>query len=398
MRPFTCKTGRAALTCLPRLACWRYNFNLYCLPFPAMPTKPSQAVRLAPTQTSTITSKVRAQFNALVSKLEAERKRLAAWHDAMPKMRARADAELMPLGDRFGECQRELIMLFDTAYQTKKLTKKEREKLADLICAMSLEMLEDDDDKELVEIYERYSGAAELADDPDFQALNDIIEQMMNEAGAKAGDPFGPPDDGDDEPEAPPGAAEKGGAKGAARKTSAAAGRQAEEEKRLAQSVRDIFRKLASALHPDRETDPAERDRKTGLMQRANVAYASNDLLGLLELQFEVDQIDATKLDTLGEARIKQYNKMLAKQVDEVRLEIGEFEHWLQYVMHVSARGKITPALMERSLTEEIKTFKMKVEGIEQDLQDFKDVKVLKAFLKTYHIPHPFDPMDGYYD
>ena len=60
-------------------------------------------------------------------------------------------------------------------------------------------------------------------------------------------------------------------------------------------AVREIFRKLASALHPDRETDPGERARKTALMQRANVAYAANDLLGLLELQFEVDQIDASR-------------------------------------------------------------------------------------------------------
>lgn len=69
--------------------------------------------------------------------------------------------------------------------------------------------------------------------------------------------------------------------------------------------MRDIFRKLASALHPDRETDPAEHGRKTALMQRANVAYAANDLLGLLELQLEVDQIDQTGLDNLGDDRIK---------------------------------------------------------------------------------------------
>lgn len=361
-----------------------------------MPAKLSHAVRLTENKKSTIKSRVRTQFNALVSKLEAERKRLAAWHDAMPKMRARADAELMPLGDRFGACQRELILLFDAAYKSKKLTKKEREKLSDLICSMALELLDSGQDEAMAEIYERHSGEAELADDPDFLALNDIIEQMMNGAHERGEGVFGPPD-GEESDEEVSESAGKPNAKGSGRKASAAATRQAEEEARLAQSVRDIFRKLASALHPDRETDPAERERKTTLMQRANVAYAANDLLGLLELQFEVDQIDASKLDTLGEERIKQYNKVLAKQVDEVRKEIDELEHWLQYVMHVSAHGRITPAHMEKALTVEINTFKVKIAGIEEDLRDFQEIKVLKSFLKTYRIPAPFDFMDDDY-
>lgn len=357
-----------------------------------MSAKPNHAVRLAENKNSTIKSKVRTQFNALVSKLEAERKRLAAWHDAMPKMRARADAELMPLGDRFEECQREIIKLFDAAYKSKKLTKKEREKLSDLICNLSMGLLDIDEEAELVEIYERHSGEAELADDPDFMALNDIIEQMMNDALEKGGDPFGPP--GNAAGGGPQGEAAKGSAKGAARKASAASARKEEEEARLAQSVREIFRKLASVLHPDREVDPAERTRKTGLMQRANVAYAANDLLGLLELQFEVDQIDASKLDTLGEERIKQYNKVLAKQVDEVRHEIDELEHWLEYAMGVPSRGRVTPAQMEKALSAEIETFRLKIAGIELDLRDFTDIKLLKAFLKNYRIVDPMDFMD----
>jgi hypothetical protein len=357
-----------------------------------MSAKPSHAVRLTKNKKSTIKSKVRAQFNALVSKLEAERKRLAAWHETMPKMRARADAELMPLGDRYVACQREIIKLFDAAYKSKKLTKREREKVSDLICNLSMELLDDDEDKELIEIYERHSGEAELADDPEFIALNEIIEKMMNDALEKDGDPFGPP--GHAPGRGPQGEASKAGTKGTARKASAATARKEAEEARLAQSVREIFRKLVSELHPDRETDPAERARKTGLMQRVNVAYAANDLLGLLELQFEVDQIDASKLDTLGEERIKQYNKVLAKQVDEVRHEIDELEHWLEYVMGVPSRGRVTPAQMEKALSAEINTFRVRITGIEQDIKEFQDIRILKAFLKTYRIIDPMDFMD----
>ncbi len=341
-----------------------------------MSTKPINAVRLAATAKSTVKSKVREKFNALVSKLEAERKRLAAWHEALPRVRARADAELTPLTVRFDACQRELVRLLDAACMNKQIRKKEREKLSSIICGLAMELLEAEPDEELEEILSRHSGGDDLDDDPEFLAFKEVMDKMMEEAR------------GDDA---------KPASRAAAPKPKAQTARQAEEATRLAQSVREIFRKLVSALHPDRETDPTERTRKTALMQRVNVAYEANDLLGLLELQFEVDQIDASKLDTLGDERIRQYNKVLTKQVDEVRSEIDALEHWLMFDMHISARGRVTPAMMEKSLAQEISAFTARLHGLENDLMDFQDIKQLKAFLKTYQMPDPFDFIDELY-
>lgn len=52
--------------------------------------------------------------------------------------------------------------------------------------------------------------------------------------------------------------------------------------------LRRLFRQLASALHPDREPDPAQRERKTALMAEANRAHAEGDLPALLRLQQQV--------------------------------------------------------------------------------------------------------------
>ena len=49
--------------------------------------------------------------------------------------------------------------------------------------------------------------------------------------------------------------------------------------------LRRLYRQLASALHPDREPDPAQRQRKTALMSEANAAYEKRDWLGLLALR-----------------------------------------------------------------------------------------------------------------
>jgi hypothetical protein len=126
-------------------------------------------------------------------------------------------------------------------------------------------------------------------------------------------------------------------------KVNAREARQQVEESKLKQSVRDIFRKLASILHPDRETDPAERTRKTALMQRANAGYAAEDLLGLLELQLEVEQIDQAGLANLGDERIKHYNKLLASQVNEIQMDITALDMALSIDMGLEHNDRRTP-------------------------------------------------------
>lgn len=239
---------------------------------------------------------------------------------------------------------RELVLLFDRAYEHKSFKKKEREKLSSLIAEYTIDLIGEVDDDEMEALYEKHGLSDEdLEDDPAFEELEAMLAEV-----------FGLHEE--------PGAPKKSHDTGAAadsehteRKPTQRETRKAAEENRLQQSVREIFRKLASFLHPDRESDPAERERKTALMQRANAAYAAQDLLGLLELQFEVEQIDQSALETLDDARIKQYNKVLTRQVEEVRGEIEDLEHWLIYELGISPRGKITPAVLDKMMTEQIR-------------------------------------------
>lgn len=94
------------------------------------------------------------------------------------------------------------------------------------------------------------------------------------------------------------------------------------QEEGVAQNLlKDIYRKLASALHPDREQDPLERIRKTQLMQEINRAYQNNELLNLIELQLDIDQIDPSDLQELAAGKIKSYNQLLEAQLERVREE-----------------------------------------------------------------------------
>ena len=57
--------------------------------------------------------------------------------------------------------------------------------------------------------------------------------------------------------------------------------REQEEAASISKSIQAVYRQLVAALHPDREPDPTERDRKTELMQNVgcnSVAYCAKAL------------------------------------------------------------------------------------------------------------------------
>ncbi len=110
-------------------------------------------------------------------------------------------------------------------------------------------------------------------------------------------------------------AAERAARRGKPTAAARAAERKANAAQQASLLLREIYRKLASALHPDREADGAERERKTALMKRVNQAYQNEDLLELLSLQIEIEQIDSEHLAGLPEQRLRHYNHVLKEQV-----------------------------------------------------------------------------------
>lgn len=368
---------------------------------------PQHAVRIAAPAAAGPLSKARKQFNTLVKRLEAERARLAEWREELPKIRALADNELGPLADAFDERRRALVELLDRAWTDKTMSKRDREKLSHIICSIALGLMEaGQSDDALRAIYERHgtgnldfdsaedqaalrealreATGIDLGDDADFSSPEAMLEAMR----AQMEQQMGAQQDAEDGEQSRP--AEP--AKVSARET-----RHLAEEAKLKQSVRDIFRKLASALHPDRETDPVERARKTVLMQRANVAYAANDLLGLLELQLAVEQIDQAGLDGLGEDRIKQYNKILTGQVDNVKAELDAMEFGFTMEMGWEFYQRPTLKRMLTTLRADITRAKAQVATIEADLETLGDIKKLKAWLKKYCIAPPEPDIDDFY-
>ena len=129
------------------------------------------------------------------------------------------------------------------------------------------------------------------------------------------------------------------------REAAADARRKAEADS-LTQSLREIYRKLASSLHPDRESDSELRAQKTELMQRINIAYQNKDLLALLTLQMEVEQIGSASLGDVPEPRLAQYNQILRDQLDTLKAQQQTLVQTLVDVLEPNANRR-TPVVTD---------------------------------------------------
>lgn len=142
------------------------------------------AIRLAPQHASDPGSKIRTQFNTLIKQLEDERKRLVNWHEAIPAARARADREMTPLLAQYHESLRELAVLFDEAWDNKKITNKESTTLSMLIVDICEELFDVSGDNTLDEIYARHAGLDgeldDLEDDPEYLALKKSLGDQID--------------------------------------------------------------------------------------------------------------------------------------------------------------------------------------------------------------------------
>ena len=162
----------------------------------------------------------------------------------------------------------------------------------------------------------------------------------------------------------------------------------------VAQSVREIFRKLASALHPDRELDPTRRDAKTALMQKVNQAYAANDLLGLLELQLQVAQIDAGHLASVGAERLKQFNQALSNQLNALKAELARVETELRISTGMQPGFRLTPESLLKTIDRSVTAMRADLAMQKREMRMLADRAATRHWLKLERKRRRDDPFD----
>lgn len=366
-----------------------------------MTARRGTAVAIAPGHEAASLSKAQKAFNTLVQQIEKRRERLGAWEAVMPAFQKKFVDELLPLEQTSTALRIRLLNQLDDAYLQKGLSKAEQHTLSGMIANMAADLLDFSDDAQLKAIHARHSAAdhgsnaaAEpkpesppgVATEDDLDALSP--EELMARMQAELDEQFER-----DMAEHAAREAQRAKRKKAPRQSAALAKREAEQAE-ASRSIREVYRKLASALHPDRETDPQEQERKTVLMQRVNHAYANGKLLQLLELQLEIEQIDRHAINGLGEDRLARYNGILEDQLRELDQEIQDVETGFRRTYGIAPSVKVVPDTVMRMLTRDIAGTQRSIHDLNLTLREFDDPANVREWLKDMKRQRAFPRFD----
>jgi hypothetical protein len=352
------------------------------------------------------------RFNKLNQQIEQTKQKLAAWQESIPPFLGAHRERTTPLADALLNTHREWVLALDRVLDDSRWTKTERATLRETLCDGAWHLLNgaETPDPEVQAVYDKHAEdpfAQAKADER--QALLDLIRedtgldlgeeaaqwnddellarvhQKMRERAAQQADHEAAHAQAQGHSGAPP---------PSPRKPSKAQARQQAEAELSAQSLREIYRKLASALHPDREPDAQKREARTALMQRVNQAYDRKDLLTLLQLQLETAQICANDIATTAPARLKLYNKALADQLADIKEELRRVEMGFRMDFDVPPDITVRPDKLVVVLEAIVGDLRHSQLTFERDLRAFKDPAATKRWIKAERERARMDAME----
>jgi hypothetical protein len=281
-------------------------------------------------------SKWQQAFNTLTSELSTLREALLHAQELLDAHRADLVKFYEPRWRDMQSARRDWVHAADRVLQrqaslpkTQRLTRKRQKHLTAFLVELvgSLLMQADetgeDDDPNLVAVHDRYNDFSLSEVRAQHQDLMQaVLEKVVGKEAMQRHD-----------------ADDIEGLPRHATRASHASLKREQAAKAISQSVREVYRRLASSLHPDREPDLTERARKTEWMQQANLAYEHGDLMQLLSLQMQLLQGDAKALARADDARLKLYCQALREQRDVLRAEVAASEAPLRDALRMGPRG-----------------------------------------------------------
>ena len=267
------------------------------------------------------------RFRYLVDQIEKLRRARAGWDEQVIAFKTSEAARVHPLRATLKQVTRETVFVIDRLLDQKGWSRADRGALQEIACHTAEALLRaNPHDAEMRAIFDRHSSQSfqemkqeELEDlkqdakeymgidldDVDIESEDDLIERVYEHM---KNDQARPRESSAEQRKSP--------------------GQQRAEDSAQSakQFLREIYRKLASAVHPDREADATRRAEKTELMQQINRAYATNDLLTLLEAQLRLELIDPDHVSKISGKRLQQFNRLLSQQLEAAKAELRSLQ------------------------------------------------------------------------
>ena len=303
-------------------------------------------------QPAPIVTPAQRTFKRLIEEIEKIENRQQEFGGLLDTFHALFAAKLHPLQDERDTIHRALVLFLDGQLFRDGWSEFDRSTMRQVLCKMAELLFGGKHHDEMEVLFDRHSEIS-LADRTAEQKreLAEDLEAAFGVDMKAAADSEQKPEEMLREALRQLEADEAAGA--AMKRNTRKSARVREEEKQALDAgnlLKQIYRKLTSVLHPDREADHEERLRKTALMTEVNKAYADGNLLKLLHLQWEALKIDARAAGAMADDKLKVINQTLAQQRDELKVECRELETMIRERFHLPPTGALTTASLQKAL------------------------------------------------
>ena len=365
----------------------------------AAPAAPAPAPRLAALKvqkpSASELSPAQRRFNRLLAQVDKLGQQRAHIEHLATVLRAPHLERITDLEGQVRQVQTAMVLFLHERLQRKGLTSTQQKSARAVLMPLLRSLLEQgDDNPQLQPLQAEYLGS-ETPQPSDAQALRqDALETIAElEAALGISLEIGDPEQYDS-PEQLMALAMKrlqehahaekaqAAARQAQRKPTAKQKKAQEEAQDAKSAMRTIYRQLASALHPDRETDPAEHQRKSALMGQANAAYERGDLGTLLRLQLQAQQVDAGSIARMADDKLAALSRLLKDQVTLLEQELFQAEMRLGDELDIVVRATFPMKRVQEQLRGAQERLERLVAMMQRDLERVQDDAELKRWLR----------------
>ncbi len=345
-------------------------------PAPAKPGAPAAShLLVVPAERAVLSAAARA-FNlqlARIDKLNSQMADLDTWAQTH---RLALQSRVKPLQREHSVLMRKMVLVIDQQLQGKGLAAGRRRAAVQVLCSLA-GALANEGDAAMAELHDRHSA----------KTLAQQEREDQEELRAQLKAAFGEPPDGMDLEASPDDllaaamarlreAAQaeqerrrENAAKKKAKKKPSAAQAAAQLEQQDADTwLRQLFRQLASALHPDREPDPQARIAKTALMSEANAAYGRKDLVALMQIQQRASLAAPDAASRMGDDKLAALTRLLKQQVADLERERAARQSQLAHEFQVPLGLGVTPKTLHMVALEQESELEEALAVMQEDL------------------------------
>jgi hypothetical protein len=349
-----------------------------------------QAVATVAIQPAAALTPAQKRFNTLLSRVSQLSASIDTLEALSTQHRSSHLSAMAALQQQEDTARKNLLLYLDRCVQDAELTATQRRSATHIILGLC-EALAHKNDGQVQDVFKQHHS------EEDAQALAEEAREGAEHAKAVFEDLFGQPLHGADDLHTAEAVFEAGlrqyreqqqrledkrQAKKAKKKPAARQLKDAQQKMDANTALRTVYRQLASALHPDREPDEAERLRKTALMSEVNAAYDRKNLSELLKLQLQLAQIDSMALSRMADDKLNAMCLLLKEQVDALEEDEAQAQFEIRHYLGVNALDHISAESLARALAIQLRDKAHEVDTLERDLRRIQNEAELKRWLK----------------